>query len=131
VGLRTIFYCLRFETPPAFRSRSSYLYLPGTGYPVMEDNTRIFYMTDIGDILSIQFTMSLRGPKSVSKVDDLSLIFIDLYVPALTSCLNSTETSLQISENITLLCSITYKQVSSIKRLRKTAGVWDISFILI
>jgi hypothetical protein len=69
----------------------------------MEDYTNIFYMTDVGDILSIQCKMSLRGPKSMSKVDDLSLIFIDLYVPMLTSRLNSTETSLQISENITLL----------------------------
>jgi hypothetical protein len=33
------------------------------------------------------------------KVDGLSLIFIDFYVPALTPRLNSTETSLQLSEN--------------------------------
>jgi hypothetical protein len=32
----------------------------------------------------------------------LSLIFIDFYVPSLTPRLNSTETSLQLSENITL-----------------------------
>jgi hypothetical protein len=36
------------------------------------------------------------------KVDCLSLIFIDFYVPALTPRLNSTEPSLQLSENITL-----------------------------
>jgi hypothetical protein len=35
------------------------------------------------------------------RVDDLSLIFIDIYVPALTPRLNSTETSLQRSENMT------------------------------
>jgi hypothetical protein len=29
----TIFYCLRFETPPAWRARSPYLYPPGTGWP--------------------------------------------------------------------------------------------------
>jgi hypothetical protein len=27
------FYCLRFETPPTWRARSSYLYPPGTGWP--------------------------------------------------------------------------------------------------
>jgi hypothetical protein len=42
--------------------------------------------------------MSLMGPKSMSKVDALSLIIIDFYVPALTPRLNSTETSLQLSE---------------------------------
>jgi hypothetical protein len=36
------------------------------------------------------------------KVDVLSLIFIDIYVPVHTPRLNSTETSLQLSENITL-----------------------------
>jgi hypothetical protein len=28
-----IFYCLRFETPPTWRTRSLYLYHPGTGWP--------------------------------------------------------------------------------------------------
>jgi hypothetical protein len=42
------------------------------------------------------------------KVDGLSLIFIDFYVPALTPRLNSTETSLQPSENINVfaICRI-------------------------
>jgi hypothetical protein len=31
--LITIFYCLRFETPPSWRARSPYLYRPGTGCP--------------------------------------------------------------------------------------------------
>jgi hypothetical protein len=31
-GLVTIFYCLRFETPPTWKARSSYLYRPGTGW---------------------------------------------------------------------------------------------------
>jgi hypothetical protein len=34
-------------------------------------------------------------------VDGLSLFFLDLYVPALTPLLDGTETSLQLSENIT------------------------------
>jgi hypothetical protein len=32
-GLVTIFYCLRFETPPPWRSRSSNLYPPGIEWP--------------------------------------------------------------------------------------------------
>jgi hypothetical protein len=32
-GLMTTFYCLRFETPPTWRTRSLYLYPPGTGWP--------------------------------------------------------------------------------------------------
>jgi hypothetical protein len=55
-----------------------------------------------GDIPSIQCKMNLRGPKSMRKVDGLSLIFIDFYVPALIPRLNSTESSLQLSENVTL-----------------------------
>jgi hypothetical protein len=31
--LVTIFYCRKFETPPTWRARSPYLYLPGTGWP--------------------------------------------------------------------------------------------------
>jgi hypothetical protein len=32
-GLVTIFYSLRFKTPPTWRGRSPYLYSPGTGWP--------------------------------------------------------------------------------------------------
>jgi hypothetical protein len=32
-GLMTTFYCLGFETPPTWRTRSLYLYPPGTGWP--------------------------------------------------------------------------------------------------
>jgi hypothetical protein len=32
-GVMTIFYCLRFETPPTWRAKSPYLYLLGTGWP--------------------------------------------------------------------------------------------------
>jgi hypothetical protein len=48
------------------------------------------------------------------RVDGMSLTFIDFYVPALTPRLNSTEISLQLSENITLfaVCSI-YTGVNS------------------
>jgi hypothetical protein len=33
-GLMTIFYCLRFETPPTWRARSPYLYPTGTRWPI-------------------------------------------------------------------------------------------------
>jgi hypothetical protein len=59
--------------------------------------------------------MSLRGPKSMRKVDGLIVIFIDLYIPVLTRRLCSTETLLQLSENINLLvvcriCTRVYHQ---------------------
>jgi hypothetical protein len=71
-------------------------------------------MIDKGVIPSIQCKMSLGGPKSMRKVDGLSLAFIDFYVPALTPRFNSTETSLQLSEIITLfaVCRI-YRGVIS------------------
>jgi hypothetical protein len=59
-------------------------------------------MIDKGDILSIHCKLSLRGPKSVRKVDGLSLIFIDFYFPALIPYLSSNETLLQLPENMTL-----------------------------
>jgi hypothetical protein len=59
-------------------------------------------MIDKGDISSIQYKINLGRPKSVRKVDGLSLIFIDFYVPTLTPRLNNTETSLQITKNITI-----------------------------
>jgi hypothetical protein len=70
--------------------------------PVIEDYTEIFYMLDEWDIPCIQYKTSLRGPISMRKVNGLSLIFIDFYVPALTPCLNSTEILLLLSENIIL-----------------------------
>jgi hypothetical protein len=45
--------------------------------PLIEDYTEIFYVIDEGDIPSIQCKMSLRGPKSIRKVDGLRLILID------------------------------------------------------
>jgi hypothetical protein len=49
---------------------------------------------------SIHSKMNLKGPKSMRKV--VSLILIDFYVPGLTPRFNSTEASLQLSENIPL-----------------------------
>jgi hypothetical protein len=59
-------------------------------------------MIDEGGFPSIQCKVSLMGPKCMRNVDGLSLIFIVFYTPALTPRLNSTETSLQLSQNITL-----------------------------
>jgi hypothetical protein len=75
---------------------------------LIEDYIEILYMIDKRYISSIQCRRSLRGHKSMRKVVGLSLIFIDFYVPALTPRLNSTETSLQLSENITVftICRI-------------------------
>jgi hypothetical protein len=42
---------------------------------------RYFYMIDEGNIPPIHCKMNLRGPKSMRKVDYLSLILIDFYVP--------------------------------------------------
>jgi hypothetical protein len=70
--------------------------------PLIEDYTEILYeyITDEGGAPFFQCKMNLRGPKSMRKVDGMSLTFIDFYVPALTPCLHSTESSLQVSENI-------------------------------
>jgi hypothetical protein len=59
-------------------------------------------MIDKGDIPSIQCKISLGGLKSMRKVGGLRLIFIYFHLPALTPRLNSIETSLQLSENVTL-----------------------------
>jgi hypothetical protein len=48
-------------------------------------------MIDERDIPSIQCKVSLMGLKSVRKVDGMSVVFIDFYVPALTPLLNSTD----------------------------------------
>jgi hypothetical protein len=77
--------------------------------PLIEDYTEIFYVIDKGDNPSIQFKMSIRGPKSMRKVDGLSRIFIDFYVPVLTPRLNSSERSLQVSENIAFFARTSQK----------------------
>jgi hypothetical protein len=70
--------------------------------PLFVDYTYIFYLIDKWDLPSVQCKMSLRGSKSMRQVGGLSLTVIDFYVSGLTPRLNSTETSLQLSESITL-----------------------------
>jgi hypothetical protein len=97
-----------------------------------EDYIQIFYMTDKGDIPSIQRKMSLMGPKSMRKVESLSLIFTDFYAPVLTSHLNSTKISLQLSANITLfaVCCI-YTGVNSNETYTNTRCFGCIIYIYI
>jgi hypothetical protein len=66
-----------------------------------------------GDVPSVQCKMSLRGPKSIRKVDDLSLL-IDFYDLELTPLLSSIETSLQLSENVIFfaVCHIYRRAIS-------------------
>jgi hypothetical protein len=61
-----------------------------------------------GDVSFIQCKLGLGRPNWMRKVGGLSLIFIDFYVAALTPRVNSTEISLQISENILIfaVCGI-------------------------
>jgi hypothetical protein len=49
------------------------------------------------------------------KVDGLSLIFIDFCVPAFTPILNSSDTSLQLSENVTL-CGLSHIYIGVINK---------------
>jgi hypothetical protein len=73
-------------------------------------------MTDKGDIPPIQCTTSLWVPFSTRKVDGLSLFFICFYVPEFTPLLNSTETSLQLSENTTLFAVVAYIYIGIINK---------------
>jgi hypothetical protein len=74
----------------------------------MENYAELFYMTGNEDAPPIQCKLSLRGPKCIRKVDGVNLIIIDFYIIGLTPRLNSTETTPQLSENITLfaICRI-------------------------
>jgi hypothetical protein len=60
----------------------------------IEDYTEIFYVIDKGDIPSIEGKMCLGDPECMRKVDGLSLIFIDIYLPAFKPLVSVTETSL-------------------------------------
>jgi hypothetical protein len=55
---------------------------------LIEDYTKVFFMTHEGDVPSVQCEVSLRWSKSVKEVDDPSLILIDFRDPALTPRLN-------------------------------------------
>jgi hypothetical protein len=91
-----------------------HFYVQSLCNPLNEDYSQIFYIIGKGVILSIHCKMSLRQPKSMRKVNGVSLIFIDFYVPVLTPHLSSNITSLLLSENITLFAvCVMYKSVIS------------------
>jgi hypothetical protein len=87
---------------------------------LIKDYTEIFYMTDEGDMPSIQCKTSLRGPKSMGKVDCLSLIFIDFYVPGLTPRLSSSETWLHLSVDRALFAECLLTTLWSVRISQKT-----------
>jgi hypothetical protein len=55
----------------------NHFYMQSPRNPLTKDYTKIFYMIDELDIPSLLCKMSLRGPKSMRKVDCLGLILID------------------------------------------------------
>jgi hypothetical protein len=79
--------------------------------PLIEDYSKTFYIIDKGNIPSIECRTSLTEPKSIRNIDNLSLIFIDFYDPALTPVHSSIEISLQLSENITFAVCWVYTGV--------------------
>jgi hypothetical protein len=73
VGLMAIFYCLRFETPRTWRTRSLYLYPPGTGWrsytprhwaPFSSPPTTSRATEVVFDPVSTRFTESCSCPAS-------------------------------------------------------------------
>jgi hypothetical protein len=88
-------------------------------------------MTDEGDVPSVLCKVTLRGPKSMRKLDYPSRHCF--YVPGLTPRPNSTEISLQLPENIGLfaVCRI-YMYIDVSKETQKdTTGLRRITFIYI
>jgi hypothetical protein len=63
-------------------------------------------MIDEGDIPSVQSTSKMSLNRSnCERIDGLSFNVLDFYVPLLTPHLSCTETSLQLSENISFFAS--------------------------
>jgi hypothetical protein len=73
-----------------------------------------------GNVPSFQFKMRPDWSTSTREVDGLSLILIDLYVPALTPRLYCSEATLRTYLS---LQSVAYIHVSSAKRAKWTSGV--------
>jgi hypothetical protein len=80
--------------------------------PLIEDYTEIFHIIGKGDSPSIQCKTSLRVPNLCEE-------YIDFYVPTLTLRLNSTETSMQLTENITLFAACNFHYIASGQAHRK------------
>jgi hypothetical protein len=69
----------------------------------IEDDTEIFDTIYKWDVPSIQLKVVPRHSTSFREVDRLSLPFIDLYVPALTPWLHSSEATLEFIQHATLM----------------------------
>jgi hypothetical protein len=83
-----------------------------------------------GYVPSIQYELSLDRSKSTGEIDSPSLIFIDLYVPALTPLHHGSEVALQLSENIALfMVSGIYTRVISKECLMYTWCLRETSFM--
>jgi hypothetical protein len=78
-----------------------------------------------GDVPSIHLKISSKGLKFMKKVDGLRLLFINIYDQAFTSRLNSTDTSLQISENITPFADRLYDLVVRVPGYRSRGPGFD------
>jgi hypothetical protein len=86
-------------------------------------------MIEEGDVMTIQCKKSFGRLEFTRKVNVLSLIFIDFYVPTLTLRLNSTETSLQLSiythiYNMTFIPIARQRLGKHISAKRKHATEW-------
>jgi hypothetical protein len=66
-GFMTIFYCLRFDTPPTWRARSPYLYPPGTGFSFTSPHTTRMVTVEVFEPSSTRGV--LWSPKSKSHCD--------------------------------------------------------------
>jgi hypothetical protein len=76
-GFVTIFYCLRFETPPTWRARSPYLYPPETGWPSY--NPR-HWVPSSSPPTTCRATVEVFEPASTRASDQISQWF-SLYSP--------------------------------------------------
>jgi hypothetical protein len=81
----------------------------------IKDCTEIFHMIDESDIKLFQNKMKAIGRDSMKRADGLNIFANYLHVPELTSCLNSTETCLQLVEYMAFPAVCHYVQASSAK----------------
>jgi len=80
----------------------------------IKNYTEIFYNFYKEDVPSYQCGTSLDRSMTTGEADGLSLILIDLHVPALTPRLHSIKAALQLSQNVALfaICCIYTRVIS-------------------
>jgi hypothetical protein len=74
-GLVTIFYCLRMETPPAWRARSTYLYPQEQGGPVTPPCT-VFPFHRLLRLAGLRWSFSNPPPRGSSVYSHLNVLLI-------------------------------------------------------